>query len=302
MTILILGGMDDAHSCHMLDHLRSLGEDVELFDSRWFPAHLRISYDPATDKGSLTFPTGRILAFDEVSSVYWRCYNQFESPGLPDPEQAYIASNDTRGMFESVLMRLKARWVNGWKACNLHQTKPVQLAMVAATGFPIPPTLLGNDPGEIKSFFSHYPNSIFKPVQGGAHTSFLTEAHLSDDNLKNLAISPVTIQAKIDGTDIRVFVAGERVHACSIHTDAVDFRDDPAALIKPHALPVELEEKTIRIARTLDLVWTGIDLKLTADGQYVFLEANPSPMFMGFESRSGLPLTNALTSLLVQKG
>jgi len=31
----------------------------------------------------------------------------------------------------------------------------------------------------------------------------------------------------------------------------------------------------------------------------VFLEANPSPMFLGFEERTGLPLTESLTELLV---
>ena len=33
--------------------------------------------------------------------------------------------------------------------------------------------------------------------------------------------------------------------------------------------------------------------------RHVFLEANPSPMFLGFEARTGLPLTAALTTLLV---
>ena len=53
-------------------------------------------------------------------------------------------------------------------------------------------------------------------------------------------------------------------------------------------------------ARALDLLWTGIDLRLTPEGRYVFLEANPSPMFLGFESRSGLPLTDALADLLTE--
>ena len=49
----------------------------------------------------------------------------------------------------------------------------------------------------------------------------------------------------------------------------------------------------------LHLCWTGIDLRLGPDGRYVFLEANPSPMFMGFEARSGLKLTDALGDLLL---
>jgi glutathione synthase/RimK-type ligase-like ATP-grasp enzyme len=43
----------------------------------------------------------------------------------------------------------------------------------------------------------------------------------------------------------------------------------------------------------------GIDFRLTPTGTYVFLEANPSPMFKGFEKYTGLPLTEALSSLLL---
>ena len=59
-----------------------------------------------------------------------------------------------------------------------------------------------------------------------------------------------------------------------------------------------MQECCRRIARRLDLLWAGLDFRLTPGGRYVFLEANPSPMFLGFEARSGLPLTEALTELL----
>jgi hypothetical protein len=35
----------------------------------------------------------------------------------------------------------------------------------------------------------------------------------------------------------------------------------------------------------------------TPDGDYAFLETNPSPMFKGFEKYSGLPLTESLAAL-----
>ena len=89
--------------------------------------------------------------------------------------------------------------------------------------------------------------------------------------------------------------------ACEVRTDAIDFRDDQMPDITPHALTVETEEACRAIARTLGLVWTGIDFRLTPDGVYVFLEANPSPMFMGFEKYAGLPLTDSLAALLLDE-
>src|SRR5262245_22392480 len=287
MAVLILGGLDDSHACHMFEYLRNQGHDVEILDSRWFPAAAQISFDPGSGTGTVRLPAGRLLCWEEITSVYWRCYNCVAPPVMPDPEQAYIAGNDARGLFESLLIQLPARWVNGWRAFQLHQTKPVQLALVAALGVPIPATRLTNDAEAVRDFAARHPQSIFKPVQGGAHTRRITPAHLSDDNLRNLEYAPVTLQEEVPGTNIRVFVAGAEVLGCEVRTDAIDFRDDLEAAIVPHALPDDVAEQCIRVARVLELVWTGIDLRRTPDGRYVFLEANPSPMFMGFEARSG---------------
>lgn len=301
MTVLILGGLDDLHAGYMLEQLRARGADAELFDSRWFPSQMGLAYDPVREQGLLRLPVGRCLAFDQIRSVYWRCYNQVQTPALADPEQAYIAANDARGLFESLLIRLPVRWVNGWRGYQLHQTKPAQLAMVAALGVPVPKTLLANDSWSVRDFALHHPTCIFKPVQGGAHTRRVTAAHLTEENLANLAYAPVTLQEEIIGTNIRVFVAGQRALACEVKTDALDFRDDQEPQITKHELPAEVAEWSLRIARTLDLLWTGIDFRLTPEGRYYFLEANPSPMFMGFESRCGLPLTDALATLLTEK-
>jgi hypothetical protein len=299
MTILILGGADDEHGSHMLRCLRQRGADVEFLDSRRFPAELTITFDPVRGAGRIRLPGGRLLEWEQIQSVYWRCYNGVQPPALPDAHQAYVAANDARGLLETLLIHLPARWVNGWRAFQLHQTKPVQLALVAALGVPVPRTLLTNDPQCALEFARQLPRGIFKPVQGGAHARPLTPAQLSDANLRNLVYAPVTLQEEVPGTNVRVFVAGQRIMACEIRTDALDYREDPAPRIEALRLPAEVEAWCLTIARALELCWTGIDLRRTPAGRYVFLEANPSPMFLGFETQSGLPLTDSLVDLLL---
>jgi len=301
MAILILGGADDEHAVHVLQQVRSRGHDAELLDSRDFPTRLALSYDPCQLAGTLRFPDGRQLNLEEVSSVYWRSYGGVCAPALPHSGQAALAANDARGLFESLLIDLPARWVNGWNAYQLHQTKPVQLARVAALGVPVPATLLGNDPDAVRAFAARHPRCVFKPIQGGAHTRRLEPRHLSDDHLGHLAFAPITVQEEVPGTDVRVFVAGQRVLACEIKTTHIDFRDDSDPLITPCVLPANVTDWCLRAARALELVWTGIDLRRTPAGRHVFLEANPSPMFLGFESRTGLPLTDTLVDLLLER-
>lgn len=299
MAVLILGGADDEHAVHVRDHLRGRGVETEVLDSRAFPASLSVSYDPGSDRGTLALPSGRRLSFEDVGAVYWRSYHGVRTPDLPDPEQGFIAENDARGLFESVLLRLPARWVNGLRAFTFHQTKPAQLAAVAALGVAIPETLVGNDPEDLVGFVERHGEVIFKPVQGGAHARLVTPGHLTPENLRNLRIAPVTLQRRVPGTNVRAFVAGERVLACEIATERLDYREDEAPVLRAHALPPDAVEACGRIARALDLLWTGIDFRLTPEGRYVFLEANPSPMFLGFERMTGLPLTESLAGLLI---
>jgi hypothetical protein len=298
MTILILGGTDDDHAVHMLTHLQERGVDALLLDSRSFPTALSIAFDPEDGSGAFGMPDRRV-PFEQVRSVYWRLYDEVRPPALPDPEQHYIAQNDARGLFESMLIHLPARWVNGWSAFRLHQTKPVQLAIVARLGASIPATIIANDAEAVARFASDHPRAIFKPFQVGAHARRVTQDHLSPHNLERLRIAPVTIQEEILGTNIRVFVAGERVMACEIETEHIDFRDDENPTVRVHSLPADVERMSVAIAGALDLRWTGIDFRRTPEARYVFLEANPSPMFMRFEMDTGLPLTDSLAALLL---
>jgi len=298
MTILILSPPDDDHAEHVRGSLKTQGETVRFLNSADFPANLRVCYDPVTERGHFGFPDGAVVDFADVAAVYWRSYAGVPAAPLPHEEQADIAQNDARGLFESLLVRLKTRWVNGWDAFHLHQTKPAALAMVAELGVPVPDTVLTNDPDGLIAFIDRHSRCIFKPVQGGAHTRRLELRHLADENLDNLRYSPVTLQEEIEGTDVRVFVAGGRVLACEVRTGELDFRDDPDPVIAAVELPDDVADRSVQIARKLHLLWTGIDYRRTPDGRYVFLEANPSPMFLGFEQRSGLPLTEALCDLL----
>jgi glutathione synthase/RimK-type ligase-like ATP-grasp enzyme len=289
----------------MRAYLSTQGAVVEFLDSTRFPAELQIAYDPATGGGSIRFDSGRSLEFAEIQSVYWRNYGGVMPIELPDAEQAFIAANDARSLFESLLLGLEARWVNGLAGYRWHQTKPAALARVAALGMKVPATVVTNDPQAVLAFVDRHgrlenARCIFKPVQGGAHTERVDRSHLSEQNLASLTVSPVTIQEEVPGTDVRVFVAGSRVLACEIRTEVLDFRNDPGAEIVAIDVPSEVAATCCQIAAALDLVWTGIDLRRTPEDQYVFLEANPSPMFLGFERRSGLPLTESLAELLLQ--
>lgn len=301
-TVLILADPHDEHADHVQARLLARGNVAHRLSSGEFPFALRLALEPGRDTGHLVFADGRRVALAEVHSVYWRNYGGVTAAAELPEDQQWIARNDARGLFESFLMLTPARWVNGWSGFAMHQTKPVQFARVARLGVPVPATLVTNDPEALTRFAEGYLRCIVKPVQGGDHAIELTSRHLAPQNLASLRFAPITIQEEIDGTNVRAFVAGSRVLGCEIRARTLDYRDDDEARVVPHDLPPAIQEQSVRVARALDLLWTGIDYRLTPDGRYVFLEANPSPMFMGFEQQSGVPLTAALLDLLLEDG
>lgn len=300
MAIIVLSDSKDEHGLHVLESLRSRGCDAELFDTRSVPSKSRLTLGTSTAVVRLRLPNGRMLVGSDVTAIYWRLYQLPAAGPLEHVGQQFIADNDSRSLVESFFIRSPCRWVNGWDAFRLHQTKPVQFAMVSALGVPVPDTIFTNDPAEVLRFAERHRRMVFKPVQGGAHARTLDPGQLDEARLATLSVAPVTLQEEIAGTNLRVFVAGDRVAACEIDTPHLDYRDDPHPRISATTLPDDVARQCHRIARALKLAWTGIDFRRDVDGRYVFLEANPSPMFLGFEERCGLPLTDMLVDLLLE--
>ena len=54
----------------------------------------------------------------------------------------------------------------------------------------------------------------------------------------------------------------------------------------------------MNVARQFGLLFAGIDLKETAEGDYYCFEINPSPAFLVYEQLSGQPISRALAELL----
>jgi len=66
-----------------------------------------------------------------------------------------------------------------------------------------------------------------------------------------------------------------------------------------HALPAEIERKLRRLVAAQGLNFGAIDMVLTPDGRYVFLELNPNGQFLWMEDLMGLPMSDAMCDLLL---
>ncbi|AUS99898.1 hypothetical protein CLI64_05565 [Nostoc sp. CENA543] len=301
MNILILGKPQDVHAVAIHQAITAAGATADYLDTSLFPKYLKLSWQPGTTNGCLRLPSGKLLKITDIYSVYWRAFSGVNVPSLPDEHQQRIATNDAMGALRSLMQACPARWVNSWQAYELHKEKPLQLSMVKNVGVKIPKTLISNDQDEIIQFTNSLEKAIFKPVYGGAHTKPVTPEHLEPKRLElALRLAPVTIQEYIPGTNIRTYVIGDAIYSAEIRSSHLDFREDREAELIPVELPASVQQQCLAITKALMLDWTAIDWRLKPNGEYVFLEANPSPMFLHFENQTGFPITQKLVQLLMQ--
>jgi D-alanine-D-alanine ligase-like ATP-grasp enzyme len=66
-------------------------------------------------------------------------------------------------------------------------------------------------------------------------------------------------------------------------------------------LPFETAAKLRELMARLGLTYGAIDLRLTPEGRYVFLEINPAGQFLYIEQATGQPIAAALAQTLLRK-
>ena len=64
-------------------------------------------------------------------------------------------------------------------------------------------------------------------------------------------------------------------------------------------MPDEVVVKLRAFMGVLGLIYSAIDMRLTPDGEYVFLEVNPAGQWLFIEDRTGQPITAAVAEHLL---
>lgn len=308
---VIIGSKEEYHAQHIYTLIKAKGEPVAYLDSRQLPKALPLHWEASETRQSKGFLTleGLQIPLSSIKSVYWRWYYGIHiQPDSQTPEAfhtAYMIEREVTSATESVFATLAEEatclWVNSINAIEMHKKKGYQLNLMAKNGIRVPKTIITNDASCVWDFYEANQKAlIVKPVRGGASTKKVTEAELTEEKLALLNYSPVQFQELIEGVDIRVYGVGHQLFAAEIQAETIDFRDDPQAKIVPITLPEVIQQHCLQVMQLCDLCFTGIDIRRTPEGEYVFIEANPSPMFTFFEQQSGYPISEALIALMLK--
>lgn len=303
--ILVCGGLADSVTELVCARLTESGYPYRLLDLASYPAGYRVKWHwlGSSPAGYIAGPDWKI-DLNEITGAYVRLLG--EEGRLPPPD---LASDDaTVVRFESdsgllaLLEDLPCAVVNRAGGGMSNNSKVYQALVVRRCGLLTPPTLVTNDPDAARRFYDEFGGEIIYKSLSGARSIV---RRLGPEQLERLALlhhSPAQFQAFIPGDNVRVHTVGDRLFATRIHSDTVDYRyasrEGGHVEMEPATLPPAVAESCLALAREMDLLLAGIDLKQTPDGDIYCFEVNPCPGFLYYERFTHQPISAALADLL----
>jgi glutathione synthase/RimK-type ligase-like ATP-grasp enzyme len=289
--IIIIGSEEEFHSRYVFEKIQEKNIEVHYFDSRKYPV---LNWSANGENDYIILDDKKLFTKD-IQGLYWRWYY-----GITNCRTDIIFREKTSAL-ESFLTGLEPISYNSLQAVELHRKKAVQSKLMENNGIRIPKTLITNDKNAVEEFYlNNNKQVIYKPVRGGAYTKKLKEKDF--DRLDTLINCPTQFQEFIDGVDIRVYAfdSGE-VFGGEIIAETIDFRADDNSKINKVKLPKKVQKDCLKVMKLLGLKYSGIDIRLNKDGEYVFIEANPAPMFYHFENMTKYPITETLIQNLIKQ-
>jgi hypothetical protein len=129
-------------------------------------------------------------------------------------------------------------------------------------------------------------------------TRLLDDVSAMDE--RSFSLCPALYQEYIPGTQhIRLNCFGDRSYAATIESDLLDWRPDLRVPVRPYAVPRSLHRRVRATLDALDLRMGVVDLKVTPEGEVIWLEVNPQGQFMFLEALTGMPLAGYFADYLL---
>ena len=314
--ILIISHEQDEHAQEVMKRLKQVGVPFTLFDQADFPQKMRVTMR-LEDSDYRAFYLDSVnqtrLDMQDYKVIWWRRPQPFDMGDLiQDPVDLNFALSESMTAFSGMWRSLDAFWINPPGHDDDASYKLYQLRVAQEIGLKIPKTCITSNPQEAREFARQQVNqkTVYKAFTGTREawreTRLLKpeELELMDESLP---LAPVIFQEYIEAQDdLRITVIGDKIFSAGIDSQSTAYRVDYRMHIhevpmRAFNLPSDVSNKLLALMKHFGLVYGAIDMRLTPQGEYVFLEVNSAGQWLFVEQKTGLPITDALVALMKEK-
>ena len=321
MSVLIITHSDD-NECvaRVTEAIERKGGHTIRFDTDRYPTDVRLTayYGSAGDE-RLTLTNGE-GEFDlrAVTAVWHRRLNFGANlPAGLDKQLRHASLGETSAAAHGMLASLKAFRMDHLHYIRHAENKQLQLQVARELELDTPRTLTTNDPAAVRAFAKNCETGVvtkmlssFAIYDEGKELVVFTNPVKPEDlaDLSGLSLCPATFQELLPKSlEIRATIVGQRVMSAAVDSQVSarathDWRRDGVRMLqdwRPYQLPLDVEEKLLRLMDYFSLNYGAIDIILTPDERHVFLELNPCGEFFWLERSPGLPISDAIADVLL---
>lgn len=318
--VLIISNSQDIHSDVVENRLREKNVRVIRFNTDEFiSSGIKLSFNLDISMGYISTNNDKVN-FSEISSVWYRRPGVIQT-NIPDLYQREFAEKECDELVKQLYFSLdNALWVSKYSSLERARRKLPQLLVARDFGFEVPKTLITNSACEVRDFFKDCNGKtiyktlrtpVIKPSEGpelwGIPTTLLTDRHI--ESIELIENTGGIFQEYIAKQyEVRVTIIGKDIFAVKIDSQSedsakIDWRDAVAfgkVKVLPHELPADIAEKCKRIISTYGLEFGAIDLILTPENKYIFLEVNCNGQWLWVEEYTNQPLIESMANLLIK--
>lgn len=320
--LLVISDKTDNHLPFLLPKLEDRGIDYVCLDTADFPDEIdiEVGIDSHGTLRGLVHDRDRSWSLAEITAVWNRRPEPPRvSAAITEPTQRAYAELQSRAVLEGLWWLLDCRWLPARPLIDKRgNNKLVNLARAVGLGFTVAETLMTNRPDAFVEFYERSRGILVakgfaythlerhaEPYAYQVYTNPVRRRDLA--NVDAIRYAPSIFQRYVNKrVELRVTVVGERVFAAEVDSQASrstrhDCRhyDDNFVRYRVHPLPADIAARCVRLVRSLELSYGAIDLIVTPEGEYVFLELNANGQWAGIEQRTGLAIADAIIDWLV---
>ncbi|MGS2762104.1 MvdC/MvdD family ATP grasp protein [Sinomicrobium sp. M5D2P9] len=317
--LIITHSKDNASIAAVSGFLKESGAQVIRFNVDEYPLKYRLSsrFENSAWQVFLDVDENRESLHDITAVWYRRSHNL--AAGLQNIlEGTYLTSaqKEIRRTLFGMLESMPCFQIDRFSKYRRLDSKEEQMKIASSLGLRIPDTCITNNPEEARDFVRSHPQGTIVKMQssfaiyreGKEHVVFTNVVSEKDlDAIDTLQYCPMQFQEKLEkARELRVTIVGNAVFTYAIDSAKlenakIDWRREGNTLLsqwEPYALPEDIREKLLRLMDVYEVNYGAIDIIVTPQDEYYFLEINAAGEYLWLDRLANGAISEHLARVL----
>ncbi len=317
--LIITHSKDNASVSAVSGFLKESGALVIRFNVDEYPLKYRLSSRFENNTWQIFLDTdGKRESLHDITAVWYRRSHNLAAGLHHILEGTYLTSaqKEIRRTLFGMLESMPCFQIDRFSKYRRLDSKEEQMKIASSLGLRIPDTCITNDPEEARDFVRTHPQGAIVKMQssfaiyqeGREHVVFTNVVSDKDlDAIDTLQYCPMQFQEKLEKVrELRVTIIGDAVFTYAIDSRKlenakIDWRREGNTLLhdwEPYDLPEDIREKLLRLMDVYEVNYGAIDIIVTPQNEYYFLEINAAGEYLWLDRLANGAISEHLAKVL----